>query len=114
MSRRVEDSYPVNQLRTIVEAGVDDWDALGDHHKTLTEAVRKADQDHEHSGGGSRHWVRECFWPRLRDCGLILVPSLHVIALIERVQHLEAELEKLKKGEAQELSCPSVCEAEST
>lgn len=36
----------------------------------LTRAVRDADQVHQSTGGGTRHWLRECFLPALEDEGL--------------------------------------------
>lgn len=76
----------IERLRAIAEADVDDWDVLADTvHKALTLAVRQAAEDFEQSGGGSRHWVRECLWPRLRDNGLILVPHADLVELLDQL-----------------------------
>ena len=44
-------------------------DTLGE----ITAAVRKADKDFERVGGSSRHWVRDCFLPRLEEAGLEII-----------------------------------------
>jgi hypothetical protein len=36
----------------------------------VTAAVREADEAFKKTGGGSRHWVRECFLPSLEKHGL--------------------------------------------
>lgn len=41
---------------------------------TVTAIVRDADQMFTKSGGSSRHWVRECFLPKLNAAGLRIVP----------------------------------------
>lgn len=41
----------------------------------LTEAVRAADRAHESAGGGTRHWIRECFLPELEVRGLQIVEA---------------------------------------
>ena len=38
----------------------------------LTQAVRAADEQFAHSGGSSRHYVRDHFLPQLKEWGLIL------------------------------------------
>lgn len=78
----------VEQLRAIVNAGTNDWDVLHEHHKTIVQAVREADADFRRLGGGSRHWVRECFWPRLRDYGLVVVPIGCLEALLGELKRL--------------------------
>lgn len=35
----------------------------------LTRLVREADRDHEQAGGGTRHWVRDCFLPAIKRNG---------------------------------------------
>lgn len=39
----------------------------------LTSAVREADQLHQAVGGGTRHWIRECFLPALERHGLAVI-----------------------------------------
>lgn len=39
----------------------------------VTAVVREADEVFEKSGGGSRHWVRECFFPMLWDAGFAII-----------------------------------------
>jgi hypothetical protein len=41
--------------------------------RTITRAVRAADEAFETVGGSSRHWVRECLLPALEDEGLEVV-----------------------------------------
>jgi hypothetical protein len=36
----------------------------------VTQVVRDADEDFKSVGGSSRHWVRDCFLPRLEAAGL--------------------------------------------
>lgn len=40
----------------------------------VTAVVREADRAFERSGGSSRHWVRDCFLPRLNESGLCVAP----------------------------------------
>jgi len=40
----------------------------------VTSAVRAADIHFERVGGGSYHWVRDCFLPMLEQYGLKIVP----------------------------------------
>lgn len=42
------------------------WDVFD----RLTLAMRDADEAHQRSGGGTRHYLRECFLPSLREHGL--------------------------------------------
>lgn len=39
----------------------------------LTQIVRAADEQFEREGGGTRHWVRDCFLPGLEAAGLKIV-----------------------------------------
>lgn len=41
----------------------------------VTAVVREADQAFNTLGGGSRHWVRDCFLPLLNKAGLIVQPA---------------------------------------
>lgn len=41
--------------------------------KALVRAVCAADQMHDTVGGGTRHWVRDCFLPIAREQGLKIV-----------------------------------------
>ena len=40
----------------------------------IAKAVRTADQEFKDVGGSTRHWVRECLLPALRDEGLRIAP----------------------------------------
>ena len=42
----------------------------------ITLVVRKADQAFEISGGSTRHWVRDCFLPALKEAGLWIAKSV--------------------------------------
>jgi hypothetical protein len=44
----------------------------------VTRIVREADDAFQRAGGGSRHWVRECFLPTLKHYGWdVAVPRCH-------------------------------------
>lgn len=43
--------------------------------KLVTEAVQAADEHFEKVGGSSRHWVRDCFLPELKERGLEIVKT---------------------------------------
>lgn len=64
----------------------------------VTEAVREADETFKRTGGGTRHWVRDCFFPALADREVILTDSPvptevldYIIALENRVALLEKQ-----------------------
>ena len=59
----------------------------------LARAVRKADLEFENgnSGGGTRHWIRECFLPCLHEEGLEVCDIATVSALEARVLELEGK-----------------------
>jgi hypothetical protein len=55
------------------------WAAMNptDTLRALTQAVREADELFESGktgGGGTRHWLRDCFLPHLEAHGLVIVP----------------------------------------
>ena len=49
----------------------------------LTLICREADKTFERVGGGSKHWVRDCFAPALEDAGLTLIALSEIEALRE-------------------------------
>lgn len=44
-----------------------------DDFRALTKAIRAADEAHQKSGGGTRHWLRECFFPYIEEAGFRIV-----------------------------------------
>lgn len=41
--------------------------------RALVPIVRAADEQHETEGGGTRHWLRDYFLPRLNEAGFVVV-----------------------------------------
>lgn len=67
----------------------------------LTAAVREADETHERTGGGSRHWVRECLVPALEERGLKVGPVPLDVDTANYIAALELHitmLENLNRG----------------
>lgn len=45
----------------------------------LTKAMREADELHQTEGGGTRHYLRECFLPALERHGLAVVEAPNAV-----------------------------------
>jgi hypothetical protein len=52
------------------------WNGLTHEQvRELAAIVHKADEQHECEGGGTRHWVRDCFLPHLEAAGWRVGPK---------------------------------------
>lgn len=72
-----------------VDKGWEDVDGENaDYVNRVTAVVREADRAFEKVGGGSRHWVRDCFLPLLNRAGLFIGPQS------DHQEQARAEIEK--------------------
>ncbi len=53
--------------------------------RLVTAVIRDADEMFVKSGGSSRHWVRECFLPKLNGAGLFIQPEITAEELHSRI-----------------------------
>lgn len=82
------DGYPAWSLAGDVLAAADRAGAVPDDLdngpgralvQRVTPVVHDADVQHQAEGGGTRHWVRDCFLPHMQAAGLTIteVPDAH-------------------------------------
>ena len=68
----------------------DDTDVV----RELTRICREADQHFQRVGGGTRHWVRDCFLPALNDAGWCVSaapPEVKCGVCGEDIRHIDGE-----------------------